>query len=269
MKKIFLSLFAACGLIFTACEAEQKELTNSFEPDEITLEVIQESAGSNVVTLKMTTPGVMGEWSYGFGTAVTDEVSVIYPYTGTFECTYTVYNQYIESDGSITTGITKSVEVNVTEILAAAAPEYEYLVGEELISKDWVFAGTPGSDILFCYMASKTNWEEKWWDWGASQTSNSEVLTGYLTFDLQGGLNLTYHSSASAAGVSGTFSFNSSFTTFTTGGEAQILGAYTNYTEKITSFTVIELTADSFILYVSETPKGDSGWVWKFIPKVD
>ncbi|MFR9548541.1 MAG: hypothetical protein SNG57_06535 [Rikenellaceae bacterium] len=265
MKNIFLSLIAVSGLLFTACETTERELENSFDPDNITLEVIQATEGSNVVTLKMSTDGVMGEWSYGFGSKVTDEVNVVYPYTGTFECTYTVYNQYIESDGSVTTGITKSVEVTVSDIVEAAAPEYEYLVGEELVSKSWEFAGSPGDGSSFCYMASKTNWEEMWWNWGNSVEFYD--VYGYITFDLQGGMNLTYHDSASAAGVTGSFSFNSSFTTFYTSGDAMILGASTNYGELITTFEIIELTSDSFILYVSETPKGDSGWVWKFVPK--
>ncbi len=268
-------LGASLMLSWIACEPveHRNELSNSFSPEDIHLEVIQETEGSNAVTLKMLTPGVMGEWSYGVGTSQSDEVSFITPTIGKITCTYTVYNQYIEN-GDLTQlnrDIKKSIDVEVTKIDHSPGDYYNYLIGDDLKSKTWVFAGTPQDGGKWFYKCNPKDYTQVWWNMGGTTAGKPVDHAGEMTFDLDGGSNITYIAKPGDTPKKGTWNFNSDFTQFSTSGEGTILGAHAQLeAEPITIFKIAKLTDDELILLCTSLKSSPSdGWCWVFKPKAE
>ncbi|MFI3298476.1 MAG: hypothetical protein R3Y49_01600 [Rikenellaceae bacterium] len=274
MKNKLIMLVGAFAVLFTACQPSENrlELTNSFDPDDVTLVAYQETPGSNQITLQMTTEGVMGSWNYNIGSASTDKVTFVYPMTGTHTFTYTISNQYIDGSlDNIVTGITKTIDVTIDQIDVAPADAYAYLVGWEYDSKEWEFAGEPGDGGFWFYMAEGDNpdvWSGCWWNAGNDWCTPFDY-EGSMVFNLDGAANLLHYEYDGATADVGTFSFNSSFSMFYTAGDGMILGGYAFSTDPAnlcSEFTIIELTDDSFILYCSNAPAHGTGWVWAFRP---
>ncbi len=269
MKTLIKSLFAALALLFIACEAseDRNTLTNSFSKDDIQIEVIQPSEGSNIVTLKMTTKGVMGEWDYGIGRVKSNEISFVVPSFGTYTYTYTVFNQYIESNLSkLTRDISKSVEVTINKFDASPGPAYDYLVGPELQSKTWVFAGVPQDGGKWFYKSNPNAWDQVWWNMGGTTAGKPVDHAGEMTFDLLGGTNLTYKSGDTVK--TGTWSINSAGTQLNTYGDATILGAYAQIEpEPITQLTIAKLNDTELVLHARLTTNPNDAWTWVFKPK--
>ena len=275
MKNIIKCLSICVMSFFVGCTPSENryELENSFSPDDIELAYYQQSEGSNAITLKMLTEGVMGEWDYGIGKSKSNEVSFVVPTSGAFTFTYTVYNQYIgESLGDIKRDITKSIDVNVTKIDVSPGEAYDFLVGKELQSKTWVFAGTPADGGKWFYKSNPKDYSQVWWNMGGTTAGKPLDHAGEMTFDLSEGVNkLIYKSASSAQEVEGAWAFNSNFTQLTTSGDATILGAYAqNEAQPITSFNIAKLTEDELILHCTMLPSSPSdGWTWVFKAKTE
>lgn len=271
--KIFSLLACATLMLAASCEpAENRyELKNSFDPNEkldLSFEYADGVDGSNYITVKMNTPGVMGYWDYNIGTKYSDEATFIYPATGTATFTYHVINTVVQEDGSFERGFSQTMEVDVNELSVPLAEQYYCLVGRELEGKTWEFAGKAGSGELFWFMCPSNNassYMGVWWNAGDGGVPDGD---GTLTFDLNGGANMTYSASGDAAadGVLGKFVFSPDFAKFSTPGAATILGAHPQGQEAaITEFVVCELTDDRLALYCNKAA-GGTGWTWVFKP---
>lgn len=265
--KIFKGISIAVGLIMTlaACEPieDRDVLTNSFDPDEISLSVEQTTPGGNEVILKMNTPGVAGYWNYLIDSKFTNEVKVVLPFLGTTTYTYNVTTPYIEN-GNINSPvyISKSIDVTINQIDHRLPDAYYNLVGENLDGKTWVFDGVGGDNRKWWYMADPGNWNAMWWNAGGTCCPPSDAK-GKMTFDLNGGANFTYYASANGQAVTGTkWKFNPDFTKLLIVGNANILGSEGNGGNKKT-FEIKELTSNHMILFVPDA-SGGTGWVWQF-----
>ncbi len=278
--KIFMLLAVAGAFLATSCEPQENryELTNSFDYND-TLDLSFENptgvSGSNYITVKMNTPGVYGYWNYGVGTKASDEATFTYPGTGEVTCTFYVYNSYIHEDGTVQYGYSQDIVIPVTTLDVDLDVQYEYLVGADLDSKTWEFAcggsGTYGVDLFYFMSPSGDagSYMSCWWDAGnTGGCINPADADGSLTFDLNGGANMTYRQYDGGPETQGSFAFNADYSKFTTSG-AYILGCQPNaQVDPLAEFTVCELSDESFALYASSTD-GGTGWTWLFVPKVD
>jgi hypothetical protein len=90
------------ALLLAACEPieDRQVLTNSYNPDDIELKVVQSTVGGNELSLQMNTPGVAGYWDFVIDRKYSDRVDVIYPIPGTSTFTFHVTTPYLE-DGNI------------------------------------------------------------------------------------------------------------------------------------------------------------------------
>jgi hypothetical protein len=261
-----------------ACDPieDREVLKNSYDPDNIELEVVQSSGGTgNGLTLKMNTPGVYGYWDNKLGRTFSDEVTFISPFMGNVTFTYYVATPLISGgDPSDREYISKSIDVNVQVVDNEVPEAYYLLVGDELESKSWVF---DRGNTNWWYMSSGGNEPPNpmavWWN--ASECCAPGDQAGKMVFDLNGAANYTYFTDAdNESGTSGTFSFNSDFTKLTIGGGINILGAegtvgVNDCAKSLGTFgeyQIVELTADRLVLYV---PKAGctSGWTWIFVPE--
>ena len=243
------------------------ELTNSFSPNDIKLEVTQATPGSNKVSMKMTTPGVTGYWDYLLDQSFTDEVkNIVFPFTGKHQLTFHVTTPYMPTnDPAKTEYISKSIEVNITQLDTRLADPYYILVGQNLLGRTWVFDGTGGDNGVWWAMTDPGNAGAIWWNAGGECCPPTDA-GGHMVFDVAGGLNITVYSSPTDANPKkGTYSFNGDFSKLYIKGDANILGSEEGGgNNKV--FNIIELTNDKMILLVPDAAWA-TGWVWHFKPQ--
>ena len=271
MNKITGLIVGTLTLILVACQPIEKRdvLTNSFDPNNIELAVVQSTTGGNELSIQMNTPGIAGYWDYVIDKKYSDRVEVIFPIPGTSTFTFHVTTPYIE-DGDIGNpnfDISKSIDVTITQLDHALPEAYYKLVGENLEGKTWVFDGVGGDNGLWWYMSDPGNWAGMWWNAGGTCCPPSDV-SGKMVFDLDGGANFTYYASPDATPVTGsTWAFNADFTKLTIKGDADILGSYpgSGGSHPNKTYEIKEFTADRLVLFVPDA-EWSSGWIWVFVP---
>jgi hypothetical protein len=260
-----LALLVSFMFAFTACETleDRDELKNSFNPDDIKLEVVQATEGGNKLSIRMNSDGVTGYWDYILDKKYTDRVEVVFPYTGTHTFTYHVTTPYLVGD--TTDYISKTVDVTVTQLDEPLPDAYYKLVGNDLGGKEWVFDGAAGDGGLWWFMSDPGNnpWGV-WWNAGGECCPPADVA-GKMKFDVNGGQNYTYWADAAGASVEGSsFAFNSDYSKITISGAANLLGSMEGGGNAGT-FTIVELTDDKMVLYVPDAAWA-TGWTWVFKP---
>lgn len=275
MNKLYSIFISLLVLSLVACEPieDRDSLSNSFNPEDIELEVIQTSPGSNGMSIRMNTPGVAGYWDIGLPDyQFTDRVDINYLFKGDLTFTYYVSTPYMPNGNP---GETEYVatEVNVTvDKLDQPLPDAYYkLVGEDLGGKTWVFDGGSSSTDqggLWWFMSplnEPDNYMSVWWNAGGECCPPADA-EGKMVFDLNGGLNYTYYATVDGDAVTGSaFKFSPDFKKLSIVGDASILG-YENgaYSDEKT-WEIKELTADKLVLWRDNMPYS-SAWTWVFVP---
>lgn len=265
MNKIISLIVAALTILLAACEPIEKRdvLTNSFNPDNIDLKVVQSTTGGNELSIQMNTPGIAGYWDYVIDKKFSDRVDVIYPIPGKSTFTFYVTTPYlVNGTPDSVRYFSKTVDVTITQLDHALPEAYYKLVGADLKGKTWVFNGVGGDNGLWWFMSDPTNWAGMWWNAGGTCCPPSDV-SGRMVFDLNGGANFTYYASPTATAVTGsTWAFNADFTKLTIKGDANILGSNGSAgVHKV--FEIKEFTADRLTLFYN---LGGNGWTWVFVP---
>ncbi|MFI3248035.1 MAG: hypothetical protein R3Y39_02785 [Rikenellaceae bacterium] len=262
-SKLYIAIAA---LFAVSCSpiVSDEELSNSFDKDNIQLSAYQATPGSNEITLKLESTGITGYWDYIIDTKYTDEVTVVFPYTGTHTFTYHVTTPYINNgDLSDLEYVSESIEVDVTQLDVALDNAFYNLVGSDLGGKAWVFDGVSGDGGTWWAMVNSSNYAEMLWNAAGNGDVLPADIDGKMYFNVAGGANYDYYSSADADAVRGTFAFNGTFTTLTFGGGNDILGSNGGST----TYEIIELTEDSLILFSSYVDVYGTGWIWAFRPE--
>lgn len=269
IQKILSLAVGALMIIFSSCDpiVEREMLTNSFDPDNIELEVVQATDGGNKLSVRMNTPGVTGYWDYIIDKKYTDRVEVVFPFTGTHEFTYHVTTPYMPNGTpSETEYIEKTVSVEITQLDEELPEAYYKLVGDDLGGKTWVFDGGPDPDgRQWWFMSDPANkpWSI-WWN-AAGDCCPPADAAGKMVFDLAGGANYTYYADASGEPVTGSvFKFNGDYTKLTIEGPANLLGSMEGGGNSGV-FNIVELTSDKMVLYVPDAAWA-TGWTWVFKP---
>lgn len=253
-------------LTFASCDPieERDELTNSFNVDDIQLEVVQSTPGGNELTLKMKTPGITGYWDYNINKAYTDQVNnIIYPIPGKATFTFHVTTPYLHGDNETDAEyVSKSIEVQIDKLDHKLPQAYYDLVGSNLGGKTWVFNKSAGNFWYMCPPNDASKYEQAWW--GAN---NCVDMDGKMTFDLNGAANYTYYASPSASAVKGSsFSFNPDFSKLIISGSQKLLGNEEPRGNAAGEYSIIKLSSSELILYVP-TNGGGTGWCWVFKPE--
>jgi len=263
------SLFIGVLLLFvTACEPieDRNSLSNSFDPDNIELEVIQSTPGGNGLSIRMNTPGITGYWDYNIDKKFTDRVDVNYPIPGVQTFTYHVTTAYMPNgDPADTEYISKSIDVEIDVLDQPLAQAYYDLIGDDLGGKTWVFDGVAGDGGGWWFMSDPGNPWGLWWDPVADGQAPSDSA-GKMLFDLDGAANYTYYATADGTGVTGSsFKFNATYTKFYILGDSNILGSMDGGGNS-GEFNIVELTADKMVLHVPNAA-WSTGWTWVFVPE--
>jgi hypothetical protein len=270
-KNITTSVLAGAMLLMGACETieDRDVLSNSFDPNNIELEVVQTANGrGNGLTLKMNTPGVIGYWDYKIDKKYSDVVNnVVFPISGKHTFSYIVSTPFITGgDPANREVITKTIEVDIQEFDQPLPTAYYDLVGEDLGGKTWVFDGAGGDNKEWWFMSDPANPFGLWWNAGGTCCAPADVA-GKMVFDLAGAANYTYYKDGGSAGNKGTFSFNGDFTKLTIGGGQNLLGASEQGSGNTAGvYTIVELSANRLVLH-TDTNGAGTGWTWVLVPK--
>lgn len=228
--KIMIVSFMQLGIGFlvASCEPESHSLGKALDESEITFEVTQDftaSAGGNLVNLKSLTTGVIPYWSFtdsegkALGHSNLGETSVSFPFAGTYNISYSAFSK----GGSVTA--TKSVTVTENDASFFSDPRWNLLTNGEN-GKTWVlkmvapieFVGTnihsPAMDTTYGVSNGGGDWS--WYPnfsdipWAGYENKD----WGEITFDLNGGYNVTVTQTSVIAGSiekttkTGTFTYS-------------------------------------------------------------
>ena len=269
IKKLAMLVAAGAMLLLGACDPveDRDELKNSFNPDDIRLEVSQTAGGNgNGLTLKMTTPGVIGHWDYLIDKKYTNETYVVFPIPGTHTFRYVVSTPYIKGgDLSKREQIVKTIDVTIDELDQPLPPAYYSLIGSELEGKTWVFDGSGGDGGLWYFMSDPGNPWGTWWNAGGECCPPPDAA-GKIVFDLEGGANYKYYPTMDSEPSVGTFTFNGNFTKLYIGGGLNLPGASENGSGNPNAeYTIVELTPERLVLHTGTNGAG-TGWTWVFVP---
>jgi len=270
---IFLMVFV---LMFSSCDPieNRDELVNSFDPDNIELQVVQATDGGNKLSIQMNTPGVTGYWDYIIDKKYTDRVEVVFPFTGTHTFTYHVTTPYMPTGTPDNTEyVEKNISVEITQLDEALPQAYYYLVGDNLEGRTWVFDGGPEPDGRLWYFMSENDnpggHMSPWWN-AAGDCCPPPDAAGRMVFDLEGGANYTYYSGPDADPVHGTFAFNEDYTTITLSG-ANILGHIAQDGNQNGTndgkYNIMTLSEDKLVIYNPMSVGYNTGWTWVFRPE--
>lgn len=262
---VFLMVFV---LMFSSCNPieDRDVLVNSFDPDNIELQVVQATEGGNKLSLQMKTEGVTGYWDYIIDKKYTDRVEVVFPFTGTHTFTYHVTTPYMPTGSpDYTEYVEKNITVDINQLDEALPQAYYYLVGDNLEGKTWVFDGGPAADGgTWWFMSDPGNPWAIWWN-AAGDCCPPADAAGKMVFDLAGGANYTYYADANGEPVTGSsFKFNSDYSKLTIEGPANLLGSMEGGGNGGV-FQIVELTADKMVLFVPDAAWA-TGWTWVFRP---
>lgn len=270
--KLIKNLFVAgIMVIISSCDPieERDVLKNSFNPDNIELEVIQTAGGKgNGLTLKMNTPGVNGWWNFIIDKRNSDVVNVVFPFKGTHTFTYTVATPFINggnpADREV---IVKEIEVTIDELDQPLPQPYYNLIGEDLAGKTWVLDKQSLSWYMSPNPANGGDPFTVWWD--AQNCCPPPDNGGKMVFDLDGGPNFTYYADANGpAGSTGTFRFNPTYDRLYIEGGTNILGVSSCAVPgdgTVGEFQIKQFTSNRLVLYIPTSSCG-SGWTWIFVP---
>lgn len=212
--KLFSFLFLGALLVlFSSCENDDMELGETMSPSEIDFEVVQDletDPGGNTVILKFNTPKATPVWNYGTGRSTKVVDTIRYAFQGD----YTINLSVITQGGVIDLD---PVTVNVTEdnLNYVNDPLWTSLTGGVGESKTWLLdLNEEGESIGFAgplfFFGTDNGWldgGEAWdggdsgcygedcWTWQPEYSSNTWLMPtgdyGSITFDLQGGPNVT------------------------------------------------------------------------------
>ena len=258
IHKIIYSLFIGLMILtVSSCDpiVDGKSLSNTTNVEGVELVSSQATAGGNLITLEMVTPGVTGYWDYNIGTALTNKVEIIYPIPGkaTFTFKGTLGAEFFE----------KTIDVQIDQLDAPLDQDWYDLVSENTAEgKTWVYAGT-GGETGWWYMSDPNNWSAVWWD--AGECCGPWDAAGRMTFDLDGAANFTYESGPGATPEMGSFVLDVTNQQLQVNGP-NILGAVEGGGNPSGLYNIISLTEDEMILFVPNAAWA-TGWTYKFKPE--
>ena len=265
-NKIIYPIIASLMLVFSACEpiVDEEHLSNSTNVEGVSLVATQSTPGGNEITIEMETPGITGYWSnINIGQKRTNKVKFVYPVPGkaTFTYTGTLGAEFF----------TKTVDVQIDVLDHPLEQDYYDLVGEDTnAGKTWVFAGQPGSGVLYWFMSPADNPDTAmtaWWNAGDSADNAPSDVKGKMHFDLNNNPNFTHYETASATGTKGGFNLNIANKTLTVYGGAEILGG-AKAGDGTGVYKIVSLTEDEMVLWVNKGKmNAGTGWTFVFKPQ--
>ncbi|MWB95696.1 hypothetical protein GON26_15115 [Flavobacterium sp. GA093] len=260
INKIIYLILASCMLVFSACDpiVDEAHLTDSTDVAGVQLVAKQSTPGGNKVTISMVSPGITGYWDYNLGTALTNEVTFVYPIPG--KSTFT----YVGSLGS--QFFTKTIDVQIDQLDTRLDQDWYDLVSEDTSAgKTWVF-DQAGAGSLWWFMSppgSADGAMSVWWN--AGDCCGPSDANGKMHFDLDGAANFYHYETAAATPSKGSFVLDPTNKKLIVKGAAKMLGSAAGNANG--EYTIVTLTEDKLVLYLTNSETYATGWTFIFRPE--
>lgn len=210
--------------------------------------------------------GYIFQWNLGNGQKVLGQsVTSYYPFSGNYNVVCTIYGAGAKS---VTVSTTYNVAVTDPEI--STKPYWKELTGAGA-GKTWVYNTDPATgfpDYCFQTYFDLVEYPNHWKpenSWGQCVRITPDI-NGEMVFDLNGGVNYTYHHVAGDNGIKGTFTLNTDKMTLTVV-NPYILDhaiACTNPAVTATGVYQIKLLTDDEMVLWQDQKDGVTGWSWSF-----
>lgn len=270
-----ISLAAGILLLAAACDPIElrDEMGPKVNPSEFDYTITNMPGTDYMLILENKTPGVMFSWDYAWGVTrkQRDTVRILVPGTYEIKITATTAGGIVED--------TKTVTVTQADPEAFQEPEWTYLTNLAA-GKTWVWDDTQPSPwgnggYRGCNAPC-------WWALTMADIIGRGVGSDEMTFDLNGGRNLTLKAAQDPAIYMGTTkgSFDISFGAaregwdvgkLTTTNVTVINGMQVNAANAVEDeFYILKLTEDQLVLSAPEpgvTDDWGTAWFWMFKPK--
>lgn len=246
-------------LVFTACDpiVDEAHLSDSTDVAGVQLVATQSPPGGNKITLKMASPGITGYWDYNLGTALTNEVTVVYPIPG--KSTFT----YVGSLGS--QFFTKKIDVQVDRLDTPLDQDWYDLVGKNTATgKTWVF-DNQGAGSLWWFMSppgSADGAMTAWWN--AGDCCPPSDANGKMHFDLNGAANYNHYETLTSPAEKGSFVLDPTNKKLIIK-DSKMLGYAAGNKDGV--YTIVTLTETKLVLYLSNNEANGTGWTFVFRPQ--
>ena len=273
MKKRILYLLTGVVFMIGACTPiEIRDEAGPVVPaSDFQYTITNDAANDYIVTLDNQTPGVMFSWDYGWGVTRKQHDVVHFLVPGIYKVKITA----LTAGGIVTDE--KTVTVTKSDPEAFQEPQWQWLTNKAA-GKTWIWDDTqagPWGNGGFKGCNAPC-----WWVVSKGDLNGRGVGADEMTFDLNGGRNLTLKAASvpSAGTIKGTFDLK--FDVFkegwdegklTTTNTTVINGIYVNNSNAVVeNFYVLKLTANQLVLSSPEPGvTGDWGtaWFWMFKPK--
>jgi hypothetical protein len=274
MKKAILYSFIGFFVLAVACDPieDRDELGRKVPASEFDYSITQDPENDYLVTLENNTPDVLFSWDYAWGVTTKQKATVrmLVPGTYTIKITATTDGGIVFDEYEIT--------VNDSDPEAFQEPEWEMLTNMAE-GKSWAWdLSLPGAAGNGGYAGC---FAPCWWVLDASGLEEQGVLNDYMTFDLNGGRNLTRvaESLPEPGAVTGSFDLNMtenvpdwSVGTLTTKNVTVPFGwDINNNNSPFYTYHILKITDTELHLAASQPGVGAWGeaWFYMFAPKED
>ena len=268
MNKNINRTIAGVILIFVAsCKPQTDKIGEIGPPPTNGIITINDSDPYNPVFTASADKGFIYHWDMGNNQKIApgkQEVTSYYPFAGTYEVECAIYGA-----GAAKVIVKTTFTVDQTDPAVSTKPVWKELTGSGA-GKTWVYntdpaTGTP--DYCFQTYYDLVTYPENWKpenSWGQCVRFTPD-LNGEMEFDLNGGINYTYHHEAGDEGVKGTFILDADMMTLTVVNPYILDYAIDCTVPSVTStglYDIKLLTDDEMVLWQNQ---GDgTGWSWSF-----
>jgi PKD repeat protein len=272
MKKRIQYALAGLLMALIACDPiENRDDLGALVPKEqFKYTVTQDPQNDFIVHLKNETPNVLFSWDYAWGSTLDQDATVrmLVPGTYKIKITATTAGGLVFDE--------KQITVTKADPNAFQEPEWARLTNMAA-GKTWVW--DTGKPAAWGNGGYKGCVAPCWWAVSAADLAGRGVLNDEMTFDLNGGRNLTLKAASVPAAGTTKGSFNLDMTSkiagwsvgkLTTTNVTVINGINVNDgNAKFTSYDILKITNDELHLAAAKAGTGDWGeaWFWLFKPK--
>lgn len=266
MKKIVNTIIAGVILIFVAsCEPQTDKIGEIGPPPTNGKIAVDATDPYNPVFTASADKGFIYQWDLGNNqNALGQAVTSYFPFSGSYNVVCTIFGEGAQSVKATTTFTVTQTDPTITN-----KPVWKELTGSG-VGKTWVyntdtFSGNP--DYCFQTTDDLANYPDNWkpsGSWGQCVRITPDI-NGEMVFDLNSGINYTYHHTAGDNGVKGTFILNTDKMTLTIV-NPYILDHAIDCTEPVVTaigvYNIKLLTDDEMVLWQNQM--NGTGWSWSF-----
>ncbi|MEN9914852.1 MAG: hypothetical protein RL528_1616 [Bacteroidota bacterium] len=259
--RVLYFILVASMLVLTACEPiiDEIGLTDTTNVEGVQLVAANSPAGGNKVKLSMVTPGITGYWDVGTGKVLSNEATLVLPYTGKHTLTYV---------GKLGVSFfTKTIDVTVDRLDTPLDPMYYKLAGSNpAAGKDWVLDNQGGVDKKWFFMSPANDISKALQvlvNYGAFAPPSD--VDGKMNFNCAGGLNCNYYKSRTGNAVRGQFILDIArkrLTCFGGNPAGSILGGEKGSPDGI--YNIISITDTELVLYDALNREDGAGFTFVY-----